>query len=138
MKGDVVDGAFPQWMSSDVLNDLEDSDTYCEGADFGDDAHDDEEHTAHKYSGLGSKGKSNQNEMDAARMGAKEAGWLDESPNGIAEVDKDPVEPEVHNSSAQWKAAVNDTRLGVEGQFWQVRVLILFSENFLDLSGIYT
>lgn len=43
-------------------------------------------------------------------MGAKEAKWLDESPNGIAEVDKDPVEPEVHNSSAQWKAAVNDTR----------------------------
>jgi hypothetical protein len=97
-------------MSSDVLNDLEDPDPYCEGADFGDDPHDDDEHAANKYSGLGNKGKSNKDEMDAAKMGAKEAGWLDDSPNGIAEIDKDPVDPEVVNSGAEWKATVSDIR----------------------------
>ena len=90
--GNAVDGAFPKWMSSEVLNDLDDTDPYCEGANFGDgDDNDNEDHIAHKYSGIGRKGQTNQNEMDAARMGAKEAGWLDDSPNRIAEVDNNPV-----------------------------------------------
>ena len=109
-KGDVVNGAFPQWMSSEILDNLDDTDPYDEGADFGDDNDDDDEHIANKYSGLGRNGKSKQDEMDATRIGIKEAGWLDDSPNGIAEIDKDPVQPKHKKSAAQWKAAVNHLR----------------------------
>ena len=75
-KGDVLDGAFPQWMSSEALNDLNDMDPYDQGADFGDNDSDDEVHGSAKYSGLGKYGRQKQEEMDATKIGIKEAGWL--------------------------------------------------------------
>jgi len=95
-----LNGAFPQWMTSEALDNLDDTDHYSEGADFGDNDGDNEQHPAHKYSGLGRNGRAKREEMDATRMGVKEAGWLDDSPNGLAEFDKIPVEPD-RKSAAQ-------------------------------------
>ena len=109
-KGDVLDGAFPQWMSSEALNDLDDMDPYDQGADFGDNDPDDEVHGSAKYSGLGKYGRQKQEEMDATKIGIKEAGWLNDSPNGIAEVDKTQVKPTVKKSGTQWKATVTEMK----------------------------
>jgi len=108
-KGGSLNGAFSQWMTSEALDNLDDTDPYCEGADFGDNDGDDEQHSTHKYSGLGRNGRAKQEEMDATRMGVKEAVWLDDSPNGLAEFAKTPVEPD-RKSAAQQKAAVTELR----------------------------
>ncbi|KAF9455717.1 hypothetical protein BDZ94DRAFT_1293114 [Collybia nuda] len=105
-KGDMPSGNFPEWMDSDLLNDLdEDNADFYDGADFGftEDIND-EPHN--QYIGLGKIGKSKLYEMEATRIGVKEAGWLDESPNGIDLVNKVPLHPEIIQSGAKWKAAV--------------------------------
>jgi hypothetical protein len=109
-KGDVLDGAFPQWMSSGALNDLDDTDPYDQGADFGDNDPDDEAHDMDKYSGLGKYGRQRQEEMDATKIGITEAGWLNDSPNGIAEIDKTNVKPTVQKSGTQWKVTVAEMK----------------------------
>jgi hypothetical protein len=48
--------------------------------------------------------------MEAAKIGVKEAGWLDESPNGISEVDKTPIEPDIVQLGTKWKATISEQR----------------------------
>ena len=48
--------------------------------------------------------------MNATKIAVKEAGWMDESPNGIDEVDKEPIQPDILQSSSKWKASVDQKR----------------------------
>jgi hypothetical protein len=48
--------------------------------------------------------------MDATKIGITEAGWLNDSPNGIAEIDKTNVKPTVQKSGTQWKATVAEMK----------------------------
>ncbi|KDR64971.1 hypothetical protein GALMADRAFT_46308, partial [Galerina marginata CBS 339.88] len=99
----------PQWMNSDALDDI-DSDHDFEGAEFGDDEPDNEEHIANKYSELGRTGKRNLAEMEATRISVTEAGWLDNSPNGLENIDKNPIQPDIIQQSSKWKASVDQER----------------------------
>ncbi|KAF9460479.1 hypothetical protein BDZ94DRAFT_1377103 [Collybia nuda] len=110
-RGDIPSGVFPEWMNSDVLNELGDDDTdYFEGANFGcSDPHDEEENP-NKYTDMGKYGISRYEEMEAIRIGVKEAGWLDPSPNGINPFDTKPIQPNIMQSSSKWKAVVSDKR----------------------------
>ena len=112
-RGDTSGGS---WMTSEMLDDLDDIDPNDQGADFGDENHEDEEYGTNKYAGLGKIGKSNQDEMDATRIGVKEAGWLDDSPNGLDEIDKEPIQPTISKSSNGWKTAVSDLRQKILGE----------------------
>ena len=102
-------GAFP-WMTQETMDDLDDIDPDDQGGDFGDEDYDDEDYGINKYAGLGKNGKQRQEEMEAAKMGVKEAGWLDDSPNGLDEIDKEPIQPTVQRSSNQWKSTVSDLK----------------------------
>jgi hypothetical protein len=82
-KGNSEDGLFPQWMNSDIINSLDEND-HLEGADFGNNEPDDEDnYGVNKYTTLGRLGKLRQQEMEETRIGLTEAGWLDNSPNGL-------------------------------------------------------
>jgi hypothetical protein len=48
--------------------------------------------------------------MEAMKMGVKEAGWLDESPNGIFQPIKKAIKPTISQSGTKWKIAVADLR----------------------------
>ena len=109
-KGDVSDGVFPHWLSSNTINDLDDIDPYDQGGDFGDEQLDDNHYGQSKYAGLGRNGKLRQDEMEEMKMGVKEAGWLDDSPNGISHIDKNPVKPTIEQSGTKWKATVTDLK----------------------------
>ncbi len=107
-QGKHVDGAFPQWMSPDGMEEIDD---YCCGDDFGDvEAHEDEDYGVNKYSTLGPKGMKLKAQMDAAECSVRDAGWLDDSPDGINEVHTQPLEPEISQPGKKWKAAVRDKR----------------------------
>ena len=109
-KGDTLEGV-PQWMSSEIVDDMDDIDQLHH-----DDDHDDEEYHKNKYSEPGTYGKRRIAEMEAAKIGVKEAGWLDESPNGVADVDKTPLQPDVVQLGTKWKATVNEQRQEVLGE----------------------
>ena len=110
-KGDTSGGDNPQWMSSEVADDMDDLDQLHQGDDFGaGEGSDDEDYGKNKYSEPGILGRRKMAEMEAAKIGVKEAGWHDESPNGIADVNKTPLEPEVVQLSTKWKAAVTDKK----------------------------
>jgi hypothetical protein len=104
-----VSGAF-SWMTQETMDDLDDIDPYDQGGNFGDEDYDDDEYGTNKYAGLGKNGKQKQDEMEAAKMGVKEAGWLDDSSNGLDEIDKEPIKPTVNRSSNQWKSTVSDLK----------------------------
>ena len=70
----------------------------------------DEDNIQNKYTALGKYGRANQEEMNATKIAVKEAGWMDESPNGIDEVDKEPIQPDISQSSSKWKASVDQKR----------------------------
>jgi hypothetical protein len=108
-KGDASDGIFP-WLSPDSIDDLDDINAYDQGGDFGDEDHNDEDYGTNKYAGLGKTGMHNQDEMNSTKIAIKEAGWLDDSPNGLDEIDNNPIQPTVSKSSNGWKTAVSDLR----------------------------
>ena len=108
-KGDASGGLFP-WLSPDTVDDLDDINAYDQGGDFGDENHSEEECGTSKYAGLGKIGKNNQDEMSTTKIAIKEAGWLDDSPNGLDSIDKNPIQPAISKSSNGWKNAVSDLR----------------------------
>jgi len=108
-KGNSDGGLFPQWMNSDIINDLDDDDNF-EGADFGDDEPDDDnDYGVNKYSKLGRLGKLRHQEMEETRLGLTEAGWLDNSPNGL-DKNKSQIEPSLLQKGSKWKASVDQER----------------------------
>src|SRR6266536_2419017 len=90
---------------------MEEIDDYGCGDDFGDvEAYEDEDYGVNKYSTLGPKGMKLKAQMDAAECSVRDAGWLDDSPDGINEVHTQPLEPEISQPGQKWKAAVRDKR----------------------------
>jgi len=111
MKGGKASGGmFPQWMTTEVTDEIDDFNVNGHGDDFGDDSGPDDDYGVSKYSALGHNGAKSKAEMEAAENSVKGAGWLDESPDGLYEVDTEPLVPEIAQSSRQWKAAVQDKR----------------------------
>jgi len=60
-----------------------------------------EENIPNKYTALGKYGRANQEQMNATKLAIKEAGWMDDSPNGISEVDKEPIQPDILQSGSK-------------------------------------
>ena len=108
-KGNSEGGLFPQWMNSDIINSLDDDDEF-EGADFGDNEPDDEnDYGISKYTALGRLGKIKHQEMEETRIGLTEAGWLDNSPNGLNQ-NEASIEPGILQNGSRWKASVDQER----------------------------
>ncbi|KDR67901.1 hypothetical protein GALMADRAFT_42495, partial [Galerina marginata CBS 339.88] len=109
-KGNADGGLFPQWMNSDVINGLNDDNDF-QGADFGDDEPDDDkDFDENKYSKLGRLGKLRHQEMEETRIGVTEAGWLDDSPDGLSKISKIPVKPTISQKGSKWKASIEDQK----------------------------
>src|SRR4051794_33755360 len=107
-QGKIVDGTFPQWLSSDKMEEMDD---YSCDDDFDNvEIYEDEEYGVNKYSTLGLKGIKLKVQMDAAESSVRDAGWLDDSPDGINEVNTQPLELEISQPGKKWKAAVQDKR----------------------------
>ena len=100
-------------MTSELISEL-DQDHIQEGADFNDSDYDYDEDGENfgpnKYSVLGSHGRIVQAEMYATENIVRSAGWLNDSPNGVTEVNKTPIKVPVNQGGSQWKTAVQDTR----------------------------
>ena len=107
-KKNLRDGAFP-WLNADILGEINEH-AHFEGADFGDKASDNENHNGNKYTKLGNFGKTSLVEMEATRIGVTEAGWLDDSPNGLTTVDTVPLQPQVIQKGSRWKATVEEEK----------------------------
>jgi hypothetical protein len=104
-QGSVTGGTFPQWMSSEIMQEL-DSDMH-QGDDFGDDVAAD--HAVSQYSSLGPHGKYLEAQMAAIENGVRSAGWLDESPDGLSDIRTTQLET-ASQPSQTWKAAVQIKR----------------------------
>ncbi len=110
-KGNGAGGMFPQWMSTDVTDELDEIDQNGFGDDFGDgEGIDDEDYGDNKYSTLSARGLAVKAQMDATENSVRNAGWLDESPDGIKQVNLEPLEPAVTQLCGKWKAAVQERR----------------------------
>jgi hypothetical protein len=108
-KGNSEGGLFPQWINSDIINSLDDDDDF-EGADFGDNEPDNEnDYGVNKYTTLGRLGKHRQEEIEETRIGLNEAGWLDNSPNGLNQ-NEASIEPSILQKGSRWKASVDQER----------------------------
>src|SRR6266567_3113826 len=93
-------------MNFDIINSL-DEDDHLEGADFGDNEPDDEDdYGVNKYTTLGRLGKLRQQEMEETRIGLTEAGWLDNSPNGLNQ-NEASIEPSILQKGSRWKTSVD-------------------------------
>jgi hypothetical protein len=97
---------FPQWMTTEIIDEIDDFNINGHGDDFGDDEGDNEDYGVNKYSTLGPRGTLSKAQMDDTENSVKGAGWLDDSPNGLHQVDKKPLKPEISQTSAKWKASV--------------------------------
>ena len=62
-----------------------------------------------KCTTLGRLGKLNHQEMEETRVSLTEAGWLDNSPNGLNQ-NKTIVQPNIIQNDSKWKASVNQQR----------------------------
>jgi len=114
-KGQGSGGIFPQWMTTEVTDEIDDFNLNGHGDDFGDadDSPGDEDYGVNKYSTLGPRGTVCKAEMDATENSVRGAGWLDDSPDGLCCVNKEPLKPEVSQNSAKWKAALQEKRQNV-------------------------
>jgi hypothetical protein len=103
-KGAVLDNILPYWMSS---NEIIDSNQRNQGDDFGDEEGiDDINYGINKYSSLGPHGKIIKLQMHAAEDSVKDAGWLDDTPNGIDKVNTIPFIPGLVQPGSKWKEAI--------------------------------
>ena len=109
--GSCPDGIFPNWLSSEVVEDIESANEEYQGDDFGDgDGDDNEEYGINKYSSLGPHGKLIQAQMDAAENSVRNAGWLDDSPDGLGPIVTTPLEPSITQPGCKWKAIIQEKR----------------------------
>jgi Helitron helicase-like domain at N-terminus/PIF1-like helicase len=106
-RGDVVDGFFPSWMSSEIINEIDDPNK----DDFVvEETIDDIDYGINKYSSLGPYGQIIKAQMDATENSIKNAGWLDDSPDGINSVDMTPFEPSIVQPGIKWKSIVQEKK----------------------------
>src|SRR5438046_133573 len=110
-KGKGNGGMFPQWMTTDVMEDIDECNRNAHGDDFGDDeGPEDMDYGVNKYLTLGPHGAAHKAQMDAAESSVRGAGWLDDSPDGLYSMPKNFLEPEIDQPSARWKASVQAKR----------------------------
>ncbi|KDR80495.1 hypothetical protein GALMADRAFT_62280 [Galerina marginata CBS 339.88] len=48
--------------------------------------------------------------MEETRIGVTDAGWLDDSPNGLEKVSKTPITPKILQKGPSWKVSVENER----------------------------
>jgi hypothetical protein len=109
-KGDTND-KFPQWMSLEMIDELDEIDQNDQGADFGDgEGISDHDYGVNQYSTLGKHGRLMKEQMIATENSMRSAGWLDDSPNGVADVPDMQLQPETVQTGVKWKATVHDKR----------------------------
>ena len=97
-------------MSSEDIADL-DGYEFHDGANF--EQENDYEFNAEKYTTVGRLAQLMRNEMTATRMALEDAGWTDQSPNGLEQIDKTPVIPEQMHNGLKWKALIEEKRQAV-------------------------
>jgi hypothetical protein len=87
---------------------------YRQGDDFGDDEGEENiNYGVNCYTVLGPRGKVIQAQMNATENCLRNAGWLDESPDGMNLFDTNPFRPDVMLTAEKWKAIVQDRRQNV-------------------------
>ena len=87
---------------------------YRQGDDFGDDEGEENiNYGVNCYTVLGPHGKVIQAQMNATENCLRNAGWLDESPDGMNLFDTNPFRPDVMLTAEKWKAIVQDRRQNV-------------------------
>ena len=100
-----------------------DKDDHLEGADFGDNEPDDEDdYGINKYITLGRLGKLGQQKMEETKIGLTEAGWLDNSPNGLNQ-NEVSIEPSILQNGSRWKTSVDQLK---ETKIYQVNHLKIY------------
>jgi hypothetical protein len=106
----------PQWMSfnqtgADNVSDIGETDDITRGDDFGDEeGPEDEDYGINKYSELSPYGKILKSQMVAAENSIRNAGWLDDSPDGLYPILTRPLKPDINQSGSKWKVAVQNKR----------------------------
>ena len=87
-----------------------DENDYLEETDFGDNEPDnDDNYGVNKYTTLGRLGKLRQQEIEETRIGLTEAGWLDNSPNGL-NPNKASIKSSILQKGSKWKTSVDQKR----------------------------
>jgi hypothetical protein len=90
-KGKQNNGAFPQWFSSDMMDEMDDE--FDEGADF--ETFDDQDPSNYiKYLQPGKQGMNRAYQMQEIQEKMKAAGWLDKSPDGLPQVNTTAIKPD--------------------------------------------
>jgi hypothetical protein len=69
-----------------------------------------DESEVNRYSELNRYGKILMAQMDAAANSVKNAGWLDESPDGLHHISTTPVKPQMELPGSRWKALTEDKK----------------------------
>jgi ATP-dependent exoDNAse (exonuclease V), alpha subunit - helicase superfamily I member len=103
----------PQWMQTGMgdIDDVGEIDDIKQGDDFGDDEDlEDKDYGINKYSELSPYGKILKSQMVAAENSIRNAGWLDDSPDGLYPTVTQPLKPDIDQSGSQWKVAVQNKR----------------------------
>src|SRR5215471_8116881 len=104
-KGNKVGGVFPQWFSSEMMEEMDNDTDVDEGADF-QTFNDQDPSNYIKYIQPGKKGLNRAHQMQEIQEKVKAAGWLDKSPDGLPQVNTTTIQPDQDMSGANWKAAI--------------------------------
>jgi len=109
------DGIFPQFMTSETISDLDDNninngDEFVLNDDSADCDPDNNTHGPNYYSSLGKHGSLIKAQMQAIENVVRNAGWLNESPDGVISVNKKALESQINQPANKWKTAVQDKR----------------------------
>jgi hypothetical protein len=99
---------FSEWIKFDEAEEVDITD---EDESFEDDEGiDDEDYGMNRYTTLGSAGRIVKEQMIATENTVRNAGWLDKSPDGITEIDYNPIKPDVEQTGNEWKIVIQNKR----------------------------
>jgi len=94
-------GIFPQWITDDILEDLDN-----EKLNSGENFEVDDQILDTEYDRIGEKGQRTIEQMMDMDNIIKECGWLNDCVDGVPVVDLTPAQPEVLQGASKWDAAV--------------------------------
>jgi hypothetical protein len=109
-KNNLSNTKLPVWLMSEELGD--ESITEFEATDQHDDdgTDEEEEYRINKYAGISLYGEFLQSQMKAAANSVINAGWLDNSPDGLHCISTVPIQPETEILGNKWKAVVQEKK----------------------------
>src|SRR6201987_2870563 len=103
---DQVKGPFVSFDIGEDHGDYDRDDAYQDDS-YPNDKNDDD---IDEYMTPGRYGRIRQAEMEATEHCLHAAGWLNDSPNGVASVPSEPIKPDVTQIGSKWKSVVNQRR----------------------------